>query len=202
MYCQKCGKELEEGARFCPGCGTKTGTTGAGIVKSLDMSRVRSALADVTGRWKGLGNARNTYCVGLALLVWSLFLLNKEMISITYTIFVTNTLEITMFDGVEFLKTCFCIAYVAAIAGMLLPLFTGKEWKKQHFWLGALVPLAAALWLLIARVSAPSILEERMGSELLSYADTEIGFTGVAWLFLILSVGTFFVVRDVKKKAS
>lgn len=201
MYCQKCGKELEEGVRFCSACGTKAGSTGtAGL--SLDMSGARSALTGVLGRVKALGNAGSTYCVGLVTLIWSLFLLNKAMITITYSIFGTNELEITMFDGVEFLRTCFYIAYVAAIAGLLLPLFTGKGWKSQHFWLGMLVPLAATLWLLIARVSAPSILEDRVGSELLSYVDTEIGLTGVAWLFLILSVGTFFVVRGVKKAVS
>lgn len=25
MFCSKCGKELEEGAKFCPSCGAKTG---------------------------------------------------------------------------------------------------------------------------------------------------------------------------------
>ena len=27
MYCQRCGKQIDEGARFCPGCGAQIGVS-------------------------------------------------------------------------------------------------------------------------------------------------------------------------------
>ena len=42
MYCEKCGKELREGARFCPGCGAALKTVKHDKKELADISNTAS----------------------------------------------------------------------------------------------------------------------------------------------------------------
>ena len=48
MFCEQCGMKLEEGTRFCPGCGCKVG--GETIEA---MEAVRGSGADMGGQYNG-----------------------------------------------------------------------------------------------------------------------------------------------------
>lgn len=43
MYCKSCGKEVEEGAKFCSGCGTKNEEIAVAEVKSAEAEAPASA---------------------------------------------------------------------------------------------------------------------------------------------------------------
>lgn len=197
MYCQKCGKELQEGEQFCSGCGTKAGSPGTASL-SLDVEKLHSRL---TERLDRLGAHKTTYLVGILLLIVNLFLMNKEMIEITYTVWGTNSIQVSMFDGKDWLRYVFYAAYLVGIVLMVMPLIAKENggWQKKNFQLGMVTPLVNAVWLVIASIAAKSIVEDRVGSEFMEYVEIEIGLAGTAWLFLAVSVIAGVAIYKTKK---
>lgn len=55
MYCKSCGKEVEEGAKFCSGCGTKTDEFSAEKVKSAEVESSAGMMEQICLECKGKG---------------------------------------------------------------------------------------------------------------------------------------------------
>ena len=50
LFCQKCGKEYEEGAIYCPSCGAALDEAGMSEGLALEIARIRCASDSLEGR--------------------------------------------------------------------------------------------------------------------------------------------------------
>ncbi len=58
MFCTKCGKEIAEGAKFCPGCGAPTGRVQQGRQESGERPARQSVQTDIPGAASGGRNLK------------------------------------------------------------------------------------------------------------------------------------------------
>ena len=56
MFCTKCGKQIAEGAKFCPGCGAPTGRVQQGRQESGERPARQSVQTDIP---RAAGGGRN-----------------------------------------------------------------------------------------------------------------------------------------------
>lgn len=199
MRCLKCGRELMEEELFCPDCGTKAGEAGS-VELTLDWEELRAA---VRRRYEKLRPALPVLLLGLALLAVGLWLLSVEMFDVSYTVFDTSeSMRFSMFQGVDFLRVFFCVAYGTAIACIALPLLTGKAWESWYFAPGVAAPIVCAGWLAYCWLMIPTKIGRSVGftdiTQVYDYLDIRYGLTvcGV----LALAVVTPIVVMKAKNR--
>lgn len=199
MYCQNCGKELCDGERFCSKCGTKAGSGSTTPKISVDSQKIRETMAALPGRVRSMGLGKALYWAGLALLAVSLLMLNKDMFEVTVSFLGTQKMSYSMFEGAGFVKICFYIGYVAAILWMLRPQLSATWWEEKYFYIAMAMPVVSAVWLLAAKIVAEQKVKDTIGYDFVADS-VKLGYNSNAWIFLLISLAAFLVVREAKRR--
>lgn len=181
MFCKNCGKELESGENFCSRCGTK-----AEEKKAIADAHINNALVTGLGR---LGESKIVFFASVLLQIISVFLLGQIVISANYEIYYyTSSVEITLFEEKEFLKTLFILGYLLAIVLMLLPILTNKRWGTKNFAVGIAMPVLVLILFVATVVLAKKEVVSNEYYELLKNIDFSIEITEYGWGLILASV--------------
>lgn len=199
MYCQNCGKELRDGERFCAQCGTKAGNGSAMPGIPVDTRKIQETVSNLSGQVRAMSLGKVLYWTGLALLVVSLFMLSKDMFDVTISFLGTQKMSYSMFEGAGFVKICFYIGYVAAILWMLRPQLSATWWEEKYFYIAMAMPVASAVWLLAAKIVAEQKVKDTIGYDFVADS-VKLGYNSNAWVFLLISLAAFLVVREAKRR--
>lgn len=182
MFCRKCGNELGEGETYCQKCGTKVGEG--------ELSAARSMANDSLARLEKMGKAKKWYIGSLLLLAISLFMVCAVMFEATYTVFVTHSVEMTLFENHDTLKLLIILGYLVSILLILLPVLMNKDLKKIYFDVGKWMSVVSVVLLVVVFFNAKKILLSSEFGEILQLVNFSIKFTANAWVFIVLSFFT------------
>lgn len=189
MFCWKCGKELPEGARFCPGCGTQTaGERTAFTFENIHAGGMQSFAPTLSHGKIGVERLRD--CKGyfwgtIACLILVLFFLGGEMFEVSFEFFTTQVERFTMFEGKDGLKTLFALVFLTSCAVLLIPLVMNKEWAGWNVYPAVIAP---ALSLLVLFITMGSAKKQMADSWMMEAVDAKAALTGMGWLFLLINV--------------
>lgn len=191
MFCWKCGKELPEEAKFCPGCGAQINgekrTISAEIIAphTDNIKRGLGALKDCKGLFLGT----------IAGIIMALFFLGGEMFEVTFEFFTTFSERFTMFEENESLKTVFILAHIAVLTLMVMPLLTGKTWGSFHLYPAAVIPLINVVVFFIIMLSVKEQMAESM---MMDAVQAKVALTANGWLFLLVNIATELLAINTK----
>ncbi len=182
MYCKKCGKELSAGENYCSQCGTKTGNTTISL--NLDgLSTVRkriNRMKDTDGlKW---------YASSLAFLLLDLLIIGTAMFEASYTIFLTKSVEVTLFEKSEALKVLFMLGYLVSIVLILYPVLFNRDLKGIYFNAGMLMSILSLVLFAAMYFSVKELVLTGEYAQLTEYVNFSIKLTENAWLFLVSEV--------------
>lgn len=202
MFCWKCGKELPDGAKFCSDCGERTGEnlkeTGENTVQVKDSLQTVSNGSTFGERLDLLKDYKGVFWGAVVCLVVSLLLLGGEMFKVTYQLFSEHSVSLTMFDGRQTLKVILILANLIAIALMLAPLATGKQYARFNFVPAVIIPIVNVLILLIIMTSAKEQMNESL---MMDAVRAKASLTGSGWVFLLTNLSAILLGLNVKNIA-
>ncbi len=171
MYCKNCGKELD-GGEYCPNCAAKVN---------------KDSFAGAISRVEKMGKGAKWYLLSLALLIVGAVMINMAMFDVSFKIFETYNLEITVFEGQTVIQVLFVAAYVAAMAIIVIPVLLGKNLKQGYFNAGKWLPIVAMAWVIYVYFNVRNIVLPEEYMELLEMVKLTVKFKANTWLFLGLS---------------
>lgn len=112
------------------------------------------------------------------------------MFKVSYQLFVNQSSHFTLFEDHEMLKNISVIGYIAAIAAMVYPLLSGREWEKKYFALAIIWPLINLAWLFIMIVMVKNEINNGDYAELFGTIKVKVEFAASAWILIIASIST------------
>ena len=200
MFCQNCGKELNEGERFCPRCGTESGKSKKGVNLDIKVNEFLHEVDGIQRKIERLGESKIHYFAGILLQIISILFIGKDMFAVSYELFSTNYLHFTLFEDNEEMKHLFLIGYVAAAVMLLVPVLFSKEWKITHFILGMCMPIASVFWLVVAALRARGEVKSSGYYGLLEAVDIKIELSSNAWMLILVSISAVYLVYSEYRK--
>lgn len=187
MFCRKCGKEIQGGAKFCSACGTPTEGEHGGI----QLPEVKMGLKDGMDMLKS-GDCKGEFFIALAGLAAGAFLIGQKVLNITYKFFGEENLQAELFRGNEFWKTVFLAAYILAAVLLLVPIFKGKVWEEKYAYAALAVPVLTLVVLIITMLGAKSMIGEELGdyANILEQLEFKINLTASGWFLILVNIVT------------
>ena len=198
MYCMKCGKEIIEGEQYCSGCGTKVGEVGK-KQPSLNVT-----LPKVSGPNYQVGQIEGckiAFLLVIILPIACLFLLKEVAWTVSVEIlYYSESMEFGLLENSGFWSMVFYAGYIVAVCLLAAPIFTDGKWSTGNYIVGKIMPAAALIVVLIARIRINSRLYDNEYAEILRQADLEIEMSLTAWLFIAANIAMFMLISYVSKK--
>lgn len=192
MFCVKCGKELPDDAQFCSGCGTKVGGEKRTVeIPKLDIGALKEKAEKrkTKGLEEGmkiLESCKWFFFGGIVALIVAMFFLGAEMFEVNYQLLWSDRTEtFTMFNDRNFFKVLFIFGYLLAAGMLLYPLFAGKIWKLDHFYLALGMPVLSILVLIFVMIAAKNKMAD---DSLMQAVDAAVTLSTSGWLFIIINL--------------
>lgn len=203
MFCWKCGKELPENAKFCPGCGTQIVKRECeNEEKTIQPDNVSLTAPDSSAlleRMSLLKDFKGVFWGTIICLLASIMVMGGEIFEVTYQMFGEYSERVTMFDGREALKVVLVLANLIVIVLMLAPLVMGKNYERYNLVPAVIIPIANMLILLIVMMSAKEQMNESM---LMEAVRAKAALTGNGWVYLITNIAALFLSLNAKNIVS
>jgi len=201
MYCMKCGKEIREGEQYCGGCGTKAGQTESKRIPQIGNMPQLSIPKYEMGR---IDDCNLFFVLSLILSFVCLFLMNSVQWTVSVEVWgYTESVEMGLFENSKFLRIVFYAGYIVAACLLALPVFTDKKWATKNLMAGKVIPVAAIVAVIIARMFLKQkVYNNSEYADILRMVDLEIGMAPTAWFFITANIAMFVSVNILGKKTA
>lgn len=202
MYCTNCGKEIQDKEHYCGACGTKVtdnNTNGNVCDSGKPANTVPAKVSATTVVDKIMHAGENKISMILACIfpIISVLLLGETMFGISFEVFgYTDTLNFTMFEDADFLKTLFYIGYIAAFGIIIAPAFKDGKWKEWNFIPGMIIPIASGIVFAITIIHAKDQIASGQYASIVKAIDLQVRISQNGWIFLATSIVSVLATAD------
>jgi len=214
-FCGSCGKQLNESAAFCPGCGAKVKTVanetfymGAqpnSNVGESTTAMLHSVTQAGTNGLKQLGANMTLFIMTACLLIFSFILMFIPIVyeSAFFIVRQSENYSLSFLlgeSGLGFLMVVGVLLVIIAAIFLFLPLLTNNNYTKRSFILTKIWSIyslcVGSLMMLIAVIGGAQQIQQlrRQGFEV------SIGLTFGGYLFLLINIALIVAVFKLSSK--